>query len=299
MKKHKFNIFPDASEEDYGRLVSDIRQHGYDETLPIVLYQGAILDGWSRYRACAEIGIEPVSIQFDGDDAAAIQFTVRTNKRRNLTSSQWAAVAVEADEIIAAIAEAVEQERRSKIAESRQSETSQLIDQSKNHNDSKAAHKAAELFNTNRTYINDAKKLREASPEHFEKIKSGRATLTQVKREMKEQAREARREENRAKVASIKSPQEIVGWTRDPNKRCDYILWLWQDTGRFCLVPFQMLCKVFSGNWMNWKSQFKTRKQKTRRASGDYHSECVFVPRREVWAEIYRQFGGTLEVTKA
>ena len=68
MKKHKFNIFPDASEEDYGRLVSDIRQHGYDETLPIVLYQGAILDGWSRYRACAEIGIEPVSIQFDGDD---------------------------------------------------------------------------------------------------------------------------------------------------------------------------------------------------------------------------------------
>lgn len=93
--------------------------------------------------------------------------------------------------------------------------------------------------------------------------------------------------------------KEIVGWTRDPNKRCDYILWLWQDTGRFCLVPFQMLCKVFSGNWMNWKSQFKTRKQKTCRASGDYHSECVFVPRREVWAEIYRQFGGTLEVTKA
>ncbi|NLZ18435.1 MAG: hypothetical protein GX087_12040 [Desulfobulbaceae bacterium] len=65
-------------------------------------------------------------------------------------------MAVEADEIIAAIAEAVEQERRSKIAESRQSETSQLIDQSKNHNDSKAAHKAAELFNTNRSYINDA-----------------------------------------------------------------------------------------------------------------------------------------------
>ena len=103
MKRHKFNIFPDASEEDYGCLVSFIRQHGYDETLPIVLYQGAILDGWSRYLAFSEIVIEPVSIQFDGDDAAAIQFTVRTNKRRNLTSSQWAAVAVEADEIIAAI----------------------------------------------------------------------------------------------------------------------------------------------------------------------------------------------------
>ena len=209
MKKHKFNIFPDASEEDYGRLVSDIRQHGYDETLPIVLYQGAILDGWSRYRACAEIGIEPVSIQFDGDDAAAIQFTVRTNKRRNLTSSQWAAVAVEADEIIAAIKARVEEERRENIAKARACETAQLIAPSEKDERS-SAHQTAELFNTNRTYINDAKKLREASPEHFEKIKSGSATLTQVKREMKEQAREARREENRAKVASVKSPQEIV-----------------------------------------------------------------------------------------
>lgn len=107
--------------------------------------------------------------------------------RHHLTSSQWAAVAVEADEIIAAIAEAVEQERRSKIAESRQSETSQLIDQSKNHNDSKAAHKAAELFNTNRTYINDAAKLKTERPDAFEKLKSGAATITQIKREIKEE----------------------------------------------------------------------------------------------------------------
>ena len=46
--------------------------------------------------------------------AAELFSTNRTNKRRNLTSSQWAAVAVEADEIIAAIKARVEEERRKK-----------------------------------------------------------------------------------------------------------------------------------------------------------------------------------------
>src|SRR5690348_13330068 len=28
-----------------------------------------------------------------------------------------------------------------------------------------------------------------------------------------------------------------IGWTRDRNKRTDYILWLWMDTRRYSLVP--------------------------------------------------------------
>lgn len=86
----------------------------------------------------------------------------------------------------------------------------------------------------------------------------------------------------------------IVGWTRDRNKQTDYILWLWTDTGRWMLIPFQMLLDVFCTNWQQWQKQYKTRQQKTP-ASGHrqgYHSECVFVPRREIWAAIYRRFGG-------
>jgi hypothetical protein len=85
-----------------------------------------------------------------------------------------------------------------------------------------------------------------------------------------------------------------IGWTRDESKRCDYILWLWQDTRRFCLLPFPMLCRVFNDQWRSWTKQFKTKRQKTSWNSGTYHSECVFVPRREVWAEIYRKFSGNL-----
>lgn len=88
--------------------------------------------------------------------------------------------------------------------------------------------------------------------------------------------------------------KNVVGWTRDRRKRTDYILWLWTDTGRWCLVPFPMLCKVFEDNWEHWRTSFKTAKQHTPRFGGGYHSECVFVPRRELWASIYKTFGGVL-----
>jgi hypothetical protein len=86
--------------------------------------------------------------------------------------------------------------------------------------------------------------------------------------------------------------REKVGWTRDPAKRTDYVLWLWTDTGRWCLVPFPMLCGVFSLNWEGWRATYKWARQKTPTDGGGYHSECVFVPRRELWAALYRCYGG-------
>lgn len=87
--------------------------------------------------------------------------------------------------------------------------------------------------------------------------------------------------------------KEIVGWTRDTNKQTDYILWLWKDTGRWMLVPFQMLCRVFSDKWEIWCKQYQTATQNTPGYNGGgYHSQCVFVPRRLLWAEIYKAMGG-------
>ena len=116
MIRHKFNIFPEASAEDFERLVSDIQANGFDVTMPVTLYEGAILDGWNRQRACDKLGIKPVYTTFSGSATDAVNFTMRTNKRRNLTSSQWAAVAVEAEDILQAIRDAVEEERRAKQA---------------------------------------------------------------------------------------------------------------------------------------------------------------------------------------
>lgn len=87
--------------------------------------------------------------------------------------------------------------------------------------------------------------------------------------------------------------KDIVGWTRDSNKETDYILWLWRDSGRWLLIPFPMLCAVFQEKWGEWKKRYRTAVQYTPRQNGNgYNSECIFVDRREVWAEIYKKFGG-------
>lgn len=87
--------------------------------------------------------------------------------------------------------------------------------------------------------------------------------------------------------------QNIVGWTLRTDKRTDYVLWLWKDTGRWCLIPFAMLCRVFRDNKPRWCEEYRTAEQTT---GGRYTSACVFVPRREVWAAIYRTFGGQRHV---
>jgi hypothetical protein len=88
----------------------------------------------------------------------------------------------------------------------------------------------------------------------------------------------------------------VVGWTRDTAKRCDYVLWLWADTGRYCLLPFPMLCRVFIDNWQHWSVEHKVRRQRTTGRGLTYHSECVFVPRRDIWAAIYSTFAGSSAV---
>lgn len=83
---------------------------------------------------------------------------------------------------------------------------------------------------------------------------------------------------------------EKVGWARDATKRTDYVLWYWTDTKRFVLLPFPPLCCVFCLNWQSWKRQFRVVRQN----SGQWQSECVFVPRKIVIEHITQWMMGRL-----
>lgn len=72
-------MFPPISQEDFIKLVADIKANGLLQ--PIVLYQGKILDGNNRYRACSLAGIEPRVEEFKSSDAQAYVVSVNIHRR--------------------------------------------------------------------------------------------------------------------------------------------------------------------------------------------------------------------------
>lgn len=80
------------------------------------------------------------------------------------------------------------------------------------------------------------------------------------------------------------------GWTRDETKQTDYILWLWQPTKRFLLVPFPALCKCFQHYWRTWCNEYGPPYTQD---SGGWHSECVFVPRSVLLEKLTDWMNGT------
>ena len=87
------------------------------------------------------------------------------------------------------------------------------------------------------------------------------------------------------------------GWTRDHTKLCEWVLWLWSDTGRFCLMPFPPLCGVFQANWQEWRKIYRPHIQRTPESATrpEWRSECVFVPRQVVIDSVVDWCNGTIE----
>jgi len=87
---HEFCLmFPNADKEDFDGLVEDIALNGLLE--PIMLFEGKILDGRSRYLACKETNTPPTFMPFTGDSDEAYSYVVSKNlHRRHLTNVQRA-----------------------------------------------------------------------------------------------------------------------------------------------------------------------------------------------------------------
>ena len=85
------SAFPAMSPDEFAALVADIREHGQRDVATI--YDGMVLDGWHRYRACCEIGIPCRTEPFSGADALAFVRS-KNQHRRHYMKSQQAAVEV-------------------------------------------------------------------------------------------------------------------------------------------------------------------------------------------------------------
>ena len=83
-------IFPAMEGAEFDALVEDIKAHGLQQKL--VMYQGKILDGRNRWRACEALGIKPKWVDYEGDDPLGHVLSLNLH-RRHLDASQRAMVA--------------------------------------------------------------------------------------------------------------------------------------------------------------------------------------------------------------
>jgi hypothetical protein len=175
------DILPLMSKEELEVLAADIKANGLQ--VPIVLYQGKVLDGRNRYLACLQIGYEPTFTEYTGNDPLAHSLSLNL-RRRNLTTGQKAAIAVE-------------------LANMRREDTlKQNSSDARNQATVKISQTdAADMVGVSRTSVQDAVSLKKTHPWLFKEVQAGEMSLLHAMK----QAHPRKYKRQSAWVASVKA----------------------------------------------------------------------------------------------
>lgn len=180
------NIFPMMSAEEFDALKADIAKHGQRE--PIYVWQGQIIDGRNRYKACEDLGVMPITRQWNGE-GSLVEFVVSLNlHRRHLSQSQKAMVAVN-------MLPAIEAEARERqLATLKQNTVVANLPQRDAEPQAKSRDRAGAIMGVSGRMVSDAKTLIETAPDLASKVESGKSTIHDA---MKEVRRRGKAEEGK------------------------------------------------------------------------------------------------------
>lgn len=159
------SIFPLLAEPELAELAEDIKWNGVQ--IPIVLFEGKILDGRNRYRAAKRVGAHFVTNHYTGESPTDHVISLNL-KRRHLTASQRAMVAKDALPYF---------EAEAKARMSNGGKGVPTLAPLKG----KARDKAAKAVGVSAGYIQDAKKLSKDAPDLAAEVRAGKTTLPKAK----------------------------------------------------------------------------------------------------------------------
>jgi N6-adenosine-specific RNA methylase IME4 len=192
-------LIPPLSAEERQQLEENIVEHGGARD-PLVVWASkgtlTLLDGHNRYEICTRLGLpfDIHELQFKARDEAEDWIDRNQLGRRNLTHDAFTMLLG----------------RRYKRAKNTHGGDRKSSDQNEHLKNS--AQKIADDHGVGPATVRRAEKFYEEverTPELKKAVEEGRPVL-QVKRELKEQAREARREENRKKIAAVPEPEKAA-----------------------------------------------------------------------------------------
>jgi hypothetical protein len=153
--------------EEYESFKKDIESNGL--LVPIWVYQGQIIDGRNRYRACIELGIKPKFQEWDGC-GSLVAFALSLNKhRRHDSESQRAMTAAKAKSMF-------EEEARQRMLAGKASDPPLGPEEG---GKGEAAALAAEQLGVGRDSVYKAQKvLREGTPSLQHAVESGQVSVS-------------------------------------------------------------------------------------------------------------------------
>lgn len=175
------SIFPMMSDTEFEALKADIQAYGLIE--PIETYQGKIIDGRNRYKACRELNIHPTFKEWRGSDVLA--YIVSKNlHRRHLNESQRAMVGA-------------------RLANMKQGERTDL-EPSPNSSNVVSQSDASKMLNVGTTAIKEAKQvIRRGTPELIKAVDDGKIAVS-----LAEKATELPTEAQEVFVQEVKQGQK-------------------------------------------------------------------------------------------
>ncbi len=221
MKHHPIaDVWPMMDEDKLQELADDIRKNG--QLVPVWTYEGKILDGRNRWAACKIAGIEAKTKEYTGDEPTA--FAVSLNdRRRHMGKSALAAVAAELEPHFAADAKRRQRQHGGTAPGKPKSLPEKVPEVKKGDGDARKA--AAVSVGVNDRYVSDAKKVKAEAPEVFEKLKAGKITLQDAKREVAKKPTDAWTQDERKRQAMA-----VNGVTVVANAGADKNLIAWADS---------------------------------------------------------------------
>lgn len=173
------SVWPLMEEQQIAELADDIKQRG--QIQDIWIYEGMILDGRNRYTACKIAGVEPRTRTYTGDEPTAFAVSVN-DRRRHMGKSALAAVAAELEPFFAKDAAKRRKETQGRPTNSEKKLAEKIPQVFERVPE--ARKEAAQSVGVNDRYVSDAKKVKNEAPEVFEKLKAGKITLQDAKREV-------------------------------------------------------------------------------------------------------------------
>lgn len=183
MKTHEAaSLFPLMTDEEFAGLVADIREYGQRE--PILMYQGQILDGRNRWRACSDLGLTPKTQEWDGEGSPTSVVISLNLRRRHLSADQQKAIAADAIEHYRR--EAKERQREhahtapGKAAESLPLNSTEVKPTASG---GEATQQAARDFKVSDYGVRQAVTVKEKAPDLHEKVKAGEMRLKEAAKE--------------------------------------------------------------------------------------------------------------------